>query len=361
MIKEVRFSDNLTSFKAKASAKDKDKDGESKILPNTLKTRINQKYDKTTSALTEYPVKGLKGHINSDFYEYLSMGIIPYIAGSAMFMALFNLVNKHLDPRSQKFAANKGKKMALGVLLYGVGKTLSNDLVTRPVAMATGVDIELPYRNVYYPLPTKAGDEANIYPQHQQRKVYDSREFFRKDLIATDPNYGTAYYNRVARKLGLGSDLNDPVTETTPIIQNIVSSTKTAKSLSSYAWAAAGVGLAMQNCWGDFFNAVSNRRKHLAKPNEGFFNKLGSRMNNFGHNTVDITKSFGKTFVKACKTFWTGEPGSKGFMKHAGKAWLLFTIALTAGSTANVIYRAKHMNKLSNSDLIDRNEESTVI
>ena len=360
MIKEVRFADNLINFRAK-SLNEKEQDDESRILPNSIKTRINQKYDKTTSALTEYPVKGLKGHINSDFYEYLSMGIIPYLAGSAMFMALFNLVNKHLDPRSQKFAADKGKKMALGVILYGLGKTLTNDLVTRPVAMATGVDIELPYKNVYYPLPTKAGEEANIYPQHQQRKVYDSKEFFRKDLIDKDPNYGKEYYSNIAKKLGLGDDLNDPATETTPIIQSIVSSTKTAKSLSSYAWAATGVGLAMQSCWRDCFDVVSNRRKHLSKPGESFITKIGSNLKNYGQNTIDITKSFCKTFLKSCKTLWTGEAGTKGFMKHAGKLWILFATALTIGSTANVINRAKNMGKLANQDLIDRNEESTVI
>lgn len=362
MVKEVRFANSYINFRENADKKSKPEkhEEESKILPNTIATRINQKYDRTLSAFTEYPVKGLKGDVNSDFYEFLSMGIIPYLAGSAMFMALFN-ITKHLRPKSKLVASDIGKKMALGVVLYGVGKTLANDLVTRPVAAATGVDIELPYRNVYYPLPTKPGADAEIFPQHQQRKVYDSREFFRKDLIAKDPNYGVAYYDNIAKKLGLGENLNDSVTETTPIIQSIISTTKTAKSLCSYAWAGVGVGLALQNCWTDFFQAISSRRRHISKPNEGFFNKIGNRLYNMGHNSVDITKSFIKTFGRACKTLWTGNPDTKGYMKHAGKAWLLLTSALTIGSIANVIYRAKHMGKLANKDLMDRNQESTVI
>ena len=48
-------------------------------------------------------------------------------------------------------------------------------------------------------------------------------------------------------------------------------------------------------------------------------------------------------------------------MKHAGKAWMLLTAALTIGSTANVIYKARHMGKLANKDIIDDNKESTVI
>ncbi len=358
MVKEVRLLDSQFSFRTKSEKKSKAE--ESRILPNNLSTRVKQKYDKTLSAVTEYPVKGLKGDVNSDFYEFLSMGIIPYVTGSAMFMGLFN-IGKHLSPHSKIFAGDKGKKMALGVLLYGLFKTISNDFVTRPVAWATGVDIELPYTNVYYPLPTEAGGAADIYPQHQQRKVYDSREFFRKDLLAKDPNYGVAYYDKIAKKLGLGENLNDSVTETTPIIQSIISTTKTAKSLSSYAWAGVGVGLALQDSWTDLFTAISKRKKHISVPNEGFMTKIGSRLKNFGKNLVDISQTFGKTFIKASKSLWTGKQGTEGFMKHAGMAWILFTAALTIGSVVNVISRAKHMGKLANKDLIDRNQESTVI
>lgn len=357
MIKEVRFSDNSINFKQNNITQKPNKDDESEIVPNTLKTRVLQKYDKTLNAMTEYPVKGLKGDVNSDFYEFLSMGIIPYLIGSAMFMTMFNLLNKNLTPK----ASLRGKQMGLGVVLYGIGKTLSNDLVTRPVAWSTGVDVELPYRNIYCTLPTKPGAEAEIDHKHQQRKVYDSIEFFRKDLIAKHPDYGVAYYDGIAKKLGMGENLNDSVTETTPIIQSIVASTKTAKSLSSYAWAGVGVGLAVQNCWADFFKAFSERPKYLAKSGEGYFSKVGGKLANTGKNIFNLTKTFGKTFGKACKTYWTGDVGTKGFRKHAGKAWLLFTAGLTALLTYNVIHRAKQMGKLANKDLIDRNEESTVI
>lgn len=357
MIKEVRLSDSRINFQQNAVTKKPERDEESGILPNTLKTRMLQKTDKTMNAIIEYPVKGLKGDVNSDFYEFLSMGIIPYLVGSAMFMVMFNLLNKHLSAKESLI----GKKMGLGVVLYGLGKTLSNDLVTRPVAWSTGVDVELPYKNIYCTLPTKPGANADIDHKHQQRKVYDSIEFFRKDLIAKHPKFGVPYYNKIAKKNGLGENLNDPVTETTPIIQSIVASTKTAKSLSSYAWAGVGVGLAVQNSWADFFKAFSDRPRYIAKQGEGFFSKIGGKLKNTGKNIWNLSKSFGKSFGKACKTYWTGEKGTSGFMKHAGKAWLLLTTALTIGTTANVIYKAKHMGKLANKDLIDRTEESTVI
>lgn len=357
MIKEVKLSNFNISFRKKSEKQAE----ESAILPNTLTTRLNQKYDKTLSAMTEYPVKGLKGDVNSDFYEFLSMGIIPYLAGSAMFMWVFNLVNKHLSPKSKIFAKENGRKMALGVIMYGLAKTISNEFVTRPVAWSTGVDIELPYRNVYYPLPTKPGAEADIFPQHQQRKVYDSREFFRKDLLIKDENYGTKYYDKIAKKLGLGENLNDSVTETTPIIQSIVSMTKTAKSLSSYAWAAVGVGLAVQNSWTDFFNSISQRKKYSPKSTDNFLTKTGTKIKNFWCNVYEISKTFIKTFPKSCKTLWTGEKGTSGYMKHAGKALILFAALMTTGGTINVIQRAKNMGKLANKDIIDNSQESTVI
>ncbi len=357
MIRPIKLAENNLRFGAKPEKKESG-EAESRILPNTLKTRVEQKFQKTSNAILQYPVKGLRGDVNSDFYEFLSMGIVPYLVGSGMFMGLFNML-KDLNPKSQKIASLNGNKMALGVVLYGLMKTLSNDLVTRPVYWGTGIDIELPIEHVYYPLPKEAGEAANIIPQIQQRKVYDSREFFRKDLIQKD--YGIDYYNKIAKKIGLGEDLNDSVTETTPIIQSVVSTTKTAKSLSSYAWAGVGVGLAVQNSWSNFFDAIANRKRHVAKPNEGLATKFGSRMKNAGENFVNISKTFGKSFAQACKTLWTGEAGKSGFMKHAGKAWLLFTAALTIGSTANVIHKAKHMGKLANKDIMDKSKESTVI
>ena len=88
---------------------------------------------------------------------------------------------------------------------------------------------------------------------------------------------------------------------------------------------------------------------------------MGGKLANTGKNILNLSITFGKTFGKACKTLCLGEEGSSGFWKHAGKSWLLFTAALTAGLTYNVIHRAKQMGKLANKDLIDKNQESTVI
>lgn len=352
MIKAVNLAQQ--SFKAEPENKVKAQE-ETRILPNTARTRIRQGFQQTSSAFLDYPVKGLQGDINSNFYEFLTMGIVPYLAGSAMFMLVFNVVNKFLDAASQKKASAVGKKMALGVVLYGIMKTLSKNLVTKPVKSATGVDTEMPYENIVYPLPKEAGEAANIEVQHQQRKVFDSKEFFRKDLL------DRKYFDNVAKKLGLGEDLNDSVTETTPIIQNIVATTNTAKSLASYSWAAVGVGLAVQDAWGDFFDSISKRTHYLPKEEEGIFSKAAHKLQNSGKNLWDVTKAFGRSLKNSCGELWNGKPADSFYMRNAGKGLVGFAALLTVFLTANTIIRAKNMAKNKNVDTIDKSKESMVI
>jgi len=351
MVNSVKPVNYDVNFQKPQSDKKKTED-KTRILPNTYNTRVRQDFQKTSSAFLDYPVKGLKGDINSNFYEFLAMGAVPYVTGSLMFMAAFNCLNKHLSPKAQL----RGKKFALGVVLYGVMKSLSKNFVTKPVKWATGVDTEMPYENIVYSLPKEAGEAANIEVQHQQRKVYDSKEFFRKDLL------DRTYFDKIAQKLGLGSDLNDSISETTPIIQNIVATTNTAKSLASYCWAATGVALAVQNDWAAFFDAFKSRKHFIPKSDMNFLQRFSGRFKNFGRNTLDITKTFIKSLLKSCKELWHGPEEACGFFrKHMGKTLTGFTAILTAILTLNTIIRAKNMAKNSNKNTINTNKEVTVI
>lgn len=356
MIKSVNLAQDSTSFRSKQPDKKK-ATNETRILPNNLKTSLEQNTQKTMSAFIDYPVKGLKGDINSNFYEFLTMGIVPYIAGSAMFMIVFNVLNlgKHLGARDAKAAASLGKKMALGVVFYGLLKNLSKHLVTKPVELATGVDTEMPYQNKVYNLPKGAGKDAEIEVQWQQRKVFDSKEFFRKDLLDRE------YFDKIAKKLGLGENLNDSITETTPIIQNIVATSNTAKSFSSYCWAAVGVGLAMQNAWSDFFDKFANKKQYIPSQEDSFFSKLGGKTKVFGENFWELTKEFGKSCGRSCKQLWDGNPAHTGFMKHSGKFLLGLSALVTTLLTTNTIVRARNMAKNTNIQTIDNSKESTVI
>lgn len=354
MMKAINKAPYNIVFSSK-SKKELKTENETRILPNNMNTRIKQGFQKTSSAFLDYPAKGLTGDINSNFYEFLTMGIVPYLAGSGMFMVMFNCVNKYLLPADKKIASSIGKKFALGVVLYGVFKNITKNLITKPIKMATGVDTEMPYENIVYPLPKEAGENANIEIQHQQRKIFDSKEFYRKDLLDRE------YFDKVAKKLGLGENLNDSVSEVSPIIQNIVATTNTAKSLSSYCWAGTGVALASQDSWLDFFDAISKREKYIRKENEGLLSVTKNKLKAFGKNSLNITKTFFKSFGKGCKSLWQGKSGDTGYMKHAGKGFVLFSALLTTILTANTIIRARHLAKNNNVKTIDKTKESTVI
>lgn len=332
-------------------------DIQTRILPNNIKTRAFQNSQKIMSAFVDYPIKGLKGDINTNFYEFLTMGTVPYLLGSAMFMLVFNALNigKHLNPRDSKYSSAIGKKMALGIILYGVLKNLSKNLVTKPVKIATGVDIELPYENKVVNLPKNADESANIDIVLQQRKVFDSREFFRKDLLQK------SYYENIAKKLGLGDDLNDPVSETTPIIQNIISTATTGKNITSYTWAAVGVCLAAQNSWLDFFDAISNKQQYIKNQNGNFFTKIGKKVANVGKYSLNIIKTFCISGIKSFKELWQGKEYNEGLKKHYGKFILTFASALTIGLTANVICNAKNIAKKQNEKTIDKNKQIITI
>ena len=370
MIKSVSLAQMNVKFSSKNDSNKIKKDGEiivvpdepkaeTKILSNDIVSNAKQSFHKNTNAFLFYPIKGLRGDVNSDFYEFLAMGAVPYVMGSAMFMFVFNCVTSSLKEHSAKFASKAGKKLGLGVIFYALGKNLSKGLVTKPVKAATGVDTEMPYQNVLNPLPKYAGEAADLMPMIQQRKVFDSKEFYRKDLLYKEDGY----YDKVAKKLGLGKNLNDAESEASPIIQNIVATSNTAKSLSSYCWAGLGVALAAQDSWSNFFDSITNAKSYQAKPNESVVGKIGGHVKTFGENLIHSTKMFGSSFKKACETLWTGAEKDEGslFRKHAGKGFILSTVALTAFLTANVILRAKNMARNTNEHTIDKKKESVVI
>jgi len=316
---------------------------ETRVLPNNLKTQTMRSFQKVTSAFTEYPAKGLKGDKKATFYEFLSMGTVPYLVGSATFMALFNAAPKWFPNFDKKGARSLGNKMALGVVLFGVAKSLSKSLITKPVKWATGIDTEMPYEKISYTIPNSKDDHPHA--QYEQHNIFESRDFPRFDQlygIEKDKprNY---YYDKIARKNGLGKNLEASDAEVKPLIKDVISRSSTAKSISSYLWGATGVCLAAQPAWDGFFNALSKKswQKFVPNPNENKIINLTDKAINTGKNILRITKSFGRNFIKASKEFYKGPVTEKGFNKHAGKVVLGLAAGVTLLGTLNTIYGAK--------------------
>jgi hypothetical protein len=306
------------------------------LLDNNFATRTKIGIDKLTNALTVYPAKGFKGSKNANFYEFLTMGTVPYIVGSLTMMSVFNSANKYFAPFAKTKASALGQKMALGVLFYGILKSASKSLVNKPVKMLTGIDTERPYAKVIYELPDDINDTDITSIEHH--KVFESVEFPRWDLLYGDEAKGEKRnyrYDKIAKKLGMGENLNDSEQEVKPIIKGIVVKTNLAKNISSYLWASAGVALAFQKPWENFFNVMTFK-----------FWK--------GKEFKKCLQSFGTNFVESSKELWKGE--GKGLSKHAGKA----LIGIASLSTILGVINAVSHKSPNTKNVIDKNERYVV-
>lgn len=309
------------------------------LLENNFKTRATIQADKLTKAFTTYPAKGLKGDRNANFYEFLTMGTVPYLMGSAALMAVFNLANKHFTPFANSKAGQIGKKMALGVAMYGVAKEASKSLVNVPVKAMTGVDTEMPYAKVVEGFPKFEGDKNTKSIEYH--KVFESVEFPRYDLLYGKTNEDrNVYYDKVAKKLGLGENLASSDKEVKLRIKDIIVRSNTAKSISSYLWAATGVGLAVQKPWDNFFVSAT-KGKGVQK-------------------AANMARSFGNNLVKAAKDLWTGGANPTKVQKYAGKALIGAAVAATVIGVANTVISARKSANLEDKNVFDSNRKVVV-
>lgn len=306
------------------------------LLKNNFATRTKIGMDKFINAFTVYPAKGMKGSKNANFYEFLTMGTVPYLIGSGMLMAIFNGASKHYSPFQRVMSRSTGNKLALGVLFYGIMKNVSKSFISKPVKMLTGVDTEQPYAKVIYELPDDINDTDITSIEHH--KVFESVEFPRWDLLYGDEAKGekrNGYYDKIAKKLGMGTNLNDSDQEVKPRIKEIVVKSTLAKNISSFLWAAVGVGLAAQDSWDNFFNVMTFK-----------FWK--------GKEFSKSIQSFGRNFIKASKELWNGH--GQGFRKHAGKVLIGLAALSSVIGVINAVTSSKTPSKTKASDVIDKNK-----
>jgi hypothetical protein len=329
------------AFKAD-SADDNTEAKEDKLLDCGLYKKSRIAMDKFTKAFTIYPAKGLAGSKNSNFYEFLTMGTVPYLIGSGMLMAIFNSANSSFLPFDTKSAAKLGNKMALGVLFYGLFKEISKAFITYPVKWKTGVDTELPYKKVNHLLKEHEDDSESSIEYH---KVGESVDFTRWDLLYAKPedNKPLNYrFDKIAKKNGLGENLNDSDQEVKPIYKEILIKSKLAKSISSFMWAATGVALAFQKPWEKYFNVATLK----------FW-----KCEEFLHSA----KVFGQSFVESAKDLFNGEVGATSKVaKHSGKVVIGLAVLSTLAGLLNTFHITKKPSRLTGEQVIDKNKESVV-
>ncbi|MDD3237280.1 MAG: hypothetical protein PHV37_04205 [Candidatus Gastranaerophilales bacterium] len=313
--------------------------------------------DKFQNAVTVYPIKGFKGSKNANFYEFLTMGMWPYLTGSLMMMATSNLVSKHFSQNAAKSAAKLGKKMALGVVLYGAAKNLSKKLIELPVKAKYGVDMNLAYKKQVNELPDSVDDKDLI--SNEYHKVFESVDFPRWDLLYDNKNFGenrNSYYDKVAKKMGYGENLQDSDQIVKPKIKELVTKTRTFSTLSSYLWAGTAVAFAMQKPWENLNIA------HLKNFNKGtMFSKPIEETIKASRLTRGL-KSIGKTAKESAIQLWQGGENKIKTWGIAGKALLLSAVGVTLlGNIITLTDPAKNAaKKAASTPIIDDSKEKVV-
>lgn len=332
---------NLT-FRSNKEEKNNDPYEHDTLLKNNFATRTRIGLEQFTKAFTVYPARGLKGSKNSNFYEFLTMGTVPYVIGSITLMSIFNSAAKHFAAFDKTKSLKLGNKMALGVIFYALMKSISKSFVNVPVKMATGIDTELPYAKVNYLLPESEDDKDLTSTEYH--KVGESVDFTRWDLL-----YKTGKgeilnerYDKIAKKNGLGSNLNDSDQDVKPIYKEVLVKSKLAKSISSYLWAATGVALAFQKPWENYFRVATLK-----------FWK--------GKEFTHSLKVFGQSFVDSAKELYRGTPGSFSvFERHSGKLMIGAALASTVIGVLNTVHLTKKPAKATADNVFDKSKESVV-
>ena len=313
------------------------------VLNNNFITRTRISLDKGIKAFTVYPAKGLTGSKNSNFYEFLTMGTVPYLVGSATLMGVFNYADKYFAPFERVNSSKIGQKLALGVIFYAILKNLSNSLIDIPVKLKTGIDTELPYAKVIHELQESPND-YNL-TSIEYHKIGESVDFPRWDLLYGNtgrPETHNQFFDKIAQKNGLGENLNDSDQEVKPIYKEVLVKSTLAKRISSYLWAGVGVGLAFQKPWEEYFRVATLK----------FW-----KFKDFGHSL----KIFGESLVESAKQLYKGDPhASSKLVKHSGKILIGVALLSSIAGLLNTLHITKKPSGVKASSVIDSKKESVV-
>lgn len=280
---------------------------ESHIHKQGMFANLNAGAHKLTNDIFTYYPKGFAGSKNSNFYEYLSMGMIPYIGGSATLIAISKAANKFFNFKDASFAQKVGNNMAAGVILYGLGKWVHQKFSRTLIHASTGVPLDKCYINKVVELPE--GDQKEGVIRTQYPKIFDSIEFYRNDILKRDGelNHGDSayFYDKIAKKAGYKEKLNSSEQEMGDKVRKLRARAGALENVNKYIAAATGVAIGAQRAFGEYKIIKS------IKPTAIFGNIV----------------HLGKTFVEAVKQLWNPSNQKSIVAKHFGKALLIATMA----------------------------------
>lgn len=303
------------------------------IMPNDFITRTKIKI-KQASKLPEYAVNGLKGDKNSNFFEFLQLGNIPYWVGGPMLVWCFGAGGKG--------ALKITKQKAAGVGLYYIAAIAAKALIDTPVKLLKGIDLNRKYKDIV-PMQIEPGENSSG-KKVEYHKVYESVDFTRWDLLYREdeksienPDSINEEYNNIAKNLGIEKELNDSDSTVKPYIKKVLVAASAWKTALMVPLAGLSAGLANYKGWSDVGKNLGEGLKTVFGPKESMsgMEKIVTRAKGLGNLAKDhLIKPLGKSFA----ALWKGEsvkfiPGGK----HLGKFAILGTAASIVLANLNII------------------------
>lgn len=284
---------------------------------------LNAELYETENALLTYFPKGFMGSKNSNFHEFLAMGRIPYIIGSIMLMGLYSFANKFYNAQDAGWAAKAAKCFGAGVVAYAVGNWAVKKIAHAGIKLSTGVPLDLRYIRKIPTLP-EPGQEKGIV-EKEYAKVFESVDFFRKDLLLKDSelNHGDMHYfnDKIVQKAGYGKDTNSSYQIADPKIRELKARTTALENITSYIMAATGVALGNQETFetlkiGRKEGLVCNVKTTLTSVKNKVIEGLQQMWK--GNDKNIITKHYGKALIlgSLLATFLTWFIPSRGFKSN---------------------------------------------
>lgn len=272
------------------------------LLPGDIFTKTKTSLSRMGQAVTTYPAKGLKGDQNANLYEFLAMGAIPYIVGSAAMIGVFNGASKFFSPEAKHEAGKIGKKLGVGVVLYVLAKELAKKVVDTPVYAMTGVDLDSRYQKIVHELPENPNEKGATRIEYH--KVFESADFPRWDLFYSEgfeSGNRNEYFDKIAKRNGYGQ-MQASDQEMKPKIKQLLIKAQTWKTILAYTLAATAVGIAAQSPWEELFVNKGNKTQGIVKAVPHVFNMFKrsvSEMWKGGINRPKAAGVFGKTLLIA--------------------------------------------------------------
>ena len=263
----------------------------------------------TENALLTYFPKGFMGSKNSNFHEFLALGRIPNIIGSIMLIGLYSFANGKFNSSDGHQANMNAKRFGAGVVFYALAKWASKKIAHSAIKANTNVPLDLRYTRKIPTLP-EPGQEKGIV-EKEYAKVFESVDFFRKDLLLKDSefNHGDmhAFSDKVVQKAGYPEDTNSSYQIADSKISELKARTTAMENITSYIAAATGVALGSQEA---FKNITKGPEKNILK-----------QVKTALHSVCD-------NLPKACKQLWKGNDKNI-ITKNYGKALVLGTLIST--------------------------------